>query len=408
MAIKAGKHPEKALTAVKVRALTVSGRYADGNGLYLVVDPSGAKRWVLRTVVKGKRCDIGLGGLSLVSLAEAREEAAKLRKIARTNGDPLAERQAARRIIPTFEEAARQVHREHTPSWRNPKHADQWINTLADYAFPEFGAKRVDAIDTGDVKSALMAIWHAKPETARRVRQRINMVFDWCKASGLRAGDNPCDGLGKLLPKQTDRGQHHAAMPYAGVPDFILKLGASDAGEIARLAFEFLILTAARTGEVVAARRSELDINAGVWTIPADRMKAKREHRVPLAPRCLEIIERAEQLAGDSEYLFPGRSAGKPLSNMAFLMTLRRMNLNVTAHGFRSSFRDWAAERTNTSRDVCEAALAHGIKDKTEAAYNRTDLFEKRRSLMAAWAAFCLQPAEMDAAGNATSILRAA
>ncbi|HEY3433012.1 MAG TPA: integrase arm-type DNA-binding domain-containing protein [Rhodocyclaceae bacterium] len=389
MATKAGKHPEKALTAVKVKALAAPGRYADGNGLYLVVDPSGSKRWVLRTVIKGKRCDIGLGGLSLVSLAEARDEAARLRKIARNNGDPLMERRTARKVIPTFEEAARQVHKEHSPSWRNPKHAGQWINTMAEYAFPEFGSRRVDAIGTSDVKAALLSIWHTKPETARRVRQRINMVFDWCKASGLRTGDNPCDGLAKVLPKQTDRGEHHAAMPYPDVPDFILTLRESDAGELARLAFEFLILTAGRTGEIVAARRSEINANAGIWTIPAERMKAKREHRVPLSQRCLEILNRAKELAGDSEYVFPGRSPGKPLSNMAFLMMLRRMSLDITAHGFRSSFRDWAAERTNVPRDVCEAALAHSVQDKTEAAYNRTDLFEKRRNLMDAWAGFC-------------------
>lgn len=372
-----------------VRSLKDPGRYADGNGLYLVVDPSGAKRWVLRTIVKGKRCDIGLGGLSLVSLAEAREEAAKLRKMARNQGDPLAERRAARRYVLTFEEAARQVHTEHKPSWKNPKHADQWINTLTEYAFPEFGAKRIDAVETNDVKAALLPIWLTKPETARRVRQRVNMVFDWAKASGLRTGDNPCDGLGKILPKQANGKNHHDALPYAFVPAFVVALrknAATDEG--IKLAFEFLILTAARTGEVVHATWSEIDSDNNVWTIPATRMKAKQEHRVPLVPRCQVILKRAKELAGPSKYIFPGRKLGKPLSNMAFLMTLRRMSQDVTAHGFRSSFRDWAAEQTHYPRDVCELALAHTVKDKVEAAYRRTDLFERRRDLMKDWAEF--------------------
>jgi integrase len=384
-----GKHPDKRLSAVMVRALKDPGRYADGNGLYLVVDPSGAKRWVLRTIVKGKRCDIGLGGFALVSLAQARDEAARLRKIARNHGDPLAERRAARKKILTFEQAARQVHNEHKPSWKNPKHADQWINTLTEYVFPVFGSKQVDAVETNDVKAALLPIWLTKSETARRVRQRINMVFDWSKATGLRQGDNPCDGLGKVLPKQPDVEEHHTALPYPEVPGFVVSLHKSVAtDEAIKLAFEMLILTAARTAEVIQATWTEIDTDNAVWTIPASRMKAKQEHRVPLSPRCLAILKHAKQLAGESEFLFPGRTAGKSLSNMAFLMTLRRMNLNITAHGFRSSFRDWAAEQTNFPREVCEMALAHTVRDKVEAAYRRTDLFDKRRELMAAWSAF--------------------
>lgn len=384
-----GKHPEKRLTGVRIRSITNPGRYADGSGLYLIVDPSGAKRWVLRTLVKGKRCDIGLGGLSLVSLAQARDEASTLRKIARNHGDPLAERRAARKKILTFEQAARQVHNEHKPSWKNPKHADQWINTLTEYVFPVFGSKQVDAVETNDVKAALLPIWLTKSETARRVRQRINMVFDWSKATGLRQGDNPCDGLGKVLPKQPDVEEHHTALPYPEVPGFVVSLHKSVAtDEAIKLAFEMLILTAARTAEIIQATWTEIDTDNAVWTIPASRMKAKQEHRVPLSPRCLAILKHAKQLAGESEFLFPGRTAGKSLSNMAFLMTLRRMNLNITAHGFRSSFRDWAAEQTNFPREVCEMALAHTVRDKVEAAYRRTDLFERRLELMAAWSAF--------------------
>ena len=363
-----GKHPEKRLTIVKVRSITNPGRYADGNGLYLVVDPSGAKRWVLRTLVKGKRSDIGLGGFSLVSLAQARDEAARLRKIARNHGDPLAERRAARKKILTFEQAARQVHTEHKPSWKNPKHADQWINTLTEYVFPVFGSKQVDAVETNDVKAALLPIWLTKSETARRVRQRINTVFDWSKATGLRPGDNPCDGLGKVLPKQPDVEEHHTALPYPEVPGFVVSLHESVAtDEATKLAFEMLGLTAARTSEIIHATWTEIETDNAVWTIPASRMKAKQEHRVPLSPRCLAILKRAKQIAGESKSLFPGRSAGKSLSNMAFLMTLRRMQLGITAHGFRSSFRDCAAEQTNFPREVCEMALAHTVRDKVRA-----------------------------------------
>lgn len=404
MAIKTGKHPDKVLTSVKVRSISKPGRYADGNGLYLIVDPSGAKRWVLRTVVKGKRCDIGLGGTSSVSLADAREEATRLRKMARNQGDPLLERRIARKIIPTFEKAALQVHAEHSPGWRNPKHADQWINTLTEYAFPVFGSKRIDTVETNDIKAALLAIWLTKQETARRVRQRIKMVFDWAKASGLRAGDNPCDGLGKVLPKQNVQAKHHTALPYSEVPSFIVTLRKSDISEVTRLAFEFLILTAARTGEVIGATWDEIDTETAVWTISAERMKGKREHRVPLSAHCLAVLKHAKELSGNSQYVFRGRSEGKPLSNMALLMALRRMGSDITAHGFRSSFRDWAAERTNYPRDICEAALAHKLKDKVEASYKRTDYFKKRRGLMDTWQAFCLSAIQKDAQGNVTKI----
>lgn len=384
-----GSHPDKALSPVKVRSLTAPGRYADGNGLYLVVDPSGAKRWLLRVVVHGKRTDIGLGGLKLVSQAEAREQASRLRKIARAGGDPLAERRAAKRVIPTFEAAAKEVHAAHKESWKNHKHADQWINTLTQYVLPVFGQKHVDQIESADVLKALSVIWLAKPETARRVLQRIRTVFDWAKASGHRSGDNPVDGVSKVLPKQNAAGAHHAALPYAKASQFIKKLRTVDAGASSRLALEFMILTAVRTNEVLGARCSEIDLKKKTWTIPAERMKMKREHRVPLSPRCIEILKEAREVNDKSTFVFPGRSDDKPLSNMVFLMLLRRMKFKITAHGFRSTFRDWASEQTSFPSAVCEAALAHAIKDKTEAAYNRTDLFEKRRELMVTWADYC-------------------
>ena len=385
----AGRHPYQRLTALAVRNLRARGRHADGNGLYLVVDEGGAKRWVLRTVIAGTRRDLGLGSAQLVSLADARAEAARLRKMARDGGDPLAERKRARIVIPTFRAAATEVHKAQSATFRNRKHAAQWLDSLAATAFPILGDRPVDAIDSGDVLKALSPIWTTKPETARRVKQRIKVVFDWAKASGFRRGDNPVDGITKALPKVRAVAQHHAALAYAQLAAFIDALATVDAGEGARLAFEFLILTATRTNEVLLARWEEIDTDRATWTIPAERMKAHREHQVPLAPRCLEILERARALAGESPYVFPGRSITKPLSNMVFLMLLRRMKrADVTAHGFRSTFRDWAAERTTFPRRVVEAALAHVIKDKTEAAYLRTQFFEQRRELMNAWAAF--------------------
>jgi len=387
MTIK-GMHKQKSLSAVFIRSVANAGRYGDGNGLYLIVDPSGAKRWMLRTVVMGKRSDIGLGGLSLVSLAEAREKAARMRKIARQHGDPLAERRKEQRLVPTFEQAAREVHKSHSASWKNAKHKQQWINTLTDYVFPIFGSLRVDQVHTPEVLKALSPIWLKKPETARRVRQRIKTVFDWAKASGFRSGDNPVEDISKGLPKQPNTQTHHAALPYAEIPTFIKALRKTDASKAAQLAFEFLILTATRTNEVINATWNEIDLKSKTWTIPSSRMKATREHRIPLSRCCIEILKETRKISNDSPYVFTNPVTGKPLSNMVFLMLLRRMKQDITAHGFRSSFRDWASERTNIPRDVCEAALAHSLKDKTEAAYNRTDLFDKRRELMESWAAF--------------------
>jgi len=383
-----GRHPDKALSALAVKKLTNPGRYADGNGLYLVVDPSGAKRWLLRIVAQGRRRDIGLGNLQLVPLAEARERALQYRRLARDGGDPVAERRRARVTVPTFEEAARTTYAEHKQGWKNGKHIDQWLQSLAIHVFPIFGIRRVDQIETPDVLKALGPIWLTKPETARRVRQRIRTILDWAKAAGFRTGDNPADSVDKGLPRHTDRKGHFAAIPYKEVPAFVERIGDSDAGEQVQLALEFLILTAARTGEVLHARWNEIDLWQRVWTIPAERMKAGVEHRVPLSDREVAILKRARELAGGSEYLFPGRSGDRPMSGMVFLMALRRMGARFTVHGFRSAFRDWAAETTNFPTEVCEMALAHTVRNKVEAAYRRGDLFEKRRELMAAWAKY--------------------
>lgn len=387
----AGKHPDKALSALKIRHISTPGRYADGNGLYLVVDPSGAKRWMLRVTIQGKRTDMGLGSLSLVSLAEAREKALEYRKAARQGEDPLAAKRQAKKVYPTFEKAAQIVHEEHKQAWRNGKHVQQWINTLTEYAFPMIGDMRIDRIDTPDILRVLSPIWLTKPETARRVRQRIASVFDWAKASGFREGDNPVEGVTRGLPKQSKQVKHHEALPFAEVPYFLMKLRASNSNLISKLAFELLILTATRTGEVILAKPSEFDLRKKVWVVPAERMKTKREHRIPLVSRSVKVVEEALEISLGSNYLFPGQKEGKPLSNMVFLNILRGLELGVTAHGFRSSFRDWAAESTNQPRDVVEMALAHAIESKVEAAYRRGDLFEKRRELMVEWESFLFQ-----------------
>ena len=385
-----GPHTSNKLSPLAVKALKKPGRYSDGNGLYIVVSNTGSKKWILRTVVRGRRTDIGLGGHSTTTLAEARDEAARLRKIARADGDPREERRKARVTAPTFKVAATQVHEEHSKTWKNKKHIAQWINTLTEYVFPYFGNMPVDQIGTADVLNALSKIWLTKPETARRVRQRIGTVMDWAKAAGHRTGDNPINGIERGLPKQPKQQDHHAALPYSDLGSFVTNLRKIDANESTRLAFEFLILTATRTGEVRLAEWPEIDLEDKTWTIPAKRMKAGKIFRVPLSERCVEILERTKQLSNGGNIVFPGRNTKKPLSDMTFLMVIRRLGLEkeITGHGFRSTFKDWSMEKTNFPGIVSEMALAHQVKDKTEAAYLRGDLFDKRRELMDTWASF--------------------
>jgi integrase len=384
-----GRHPERALTAVSVRAAKASGRYADGGGLYLVVDPSGAKRWVLRTVVRGKRSDIGLGGLTWVSLAEAREQALQLRKIARFGGDPLAERRRSQGI-PTFAEIANQLHESKRPEWRNDKHAAQWISTLQTYAFPKIGQRRVNEMDTEAVLSVLRPIWTEKPETASRVRQRLEAVLDYGAAIGKRQGDNPARWRGHLdhllaKPSKVKAVEHHAALDWHQLPDFMAELRTRDGVGVKALAFT--ILTVARSGEVRGMRWSEVDLETGVWTVPGTRMKAGREHRVSLTTAALDLLGAPGQRG---ELVFSSaKRPGAPLSDMTLAAVLKRMGrADLTVHGFRSTFRDWAGETTNHPREVIEAALAHRLKDKAEASYARGDLFQKRQKLMQDWANF--------------------
>ncbi|MGI9501762.1 MAG: tyrosine-type recombinase/integrase, partial [Geminicoccaceae bacterium] len=280
---------------------------------------------------------------------------------------------------------------EHNAAWKNPKHRQQWINTMETYAFPVIGELRVDEIGSNGILEVLQPIWLTKPETARRVRQRMRAVFDWCLAKHFRETMNPVDAVRKALPRQTDRPKHHAALAFLDLPAFLTVLETSLSHIIVKTALAFLIHTAARTGEVIGASWSEIDNENMIWKVPAERMKSGVEHRVPLTEASLALLEQAKlfQGRGRTDFIFPGRGWRKPLSNMAMAMAVRRVDFGpVTVHGFRSSFRDWSAERTSVSRDVCEAALAHTVRDKVEAAYRRTDLFEKRRVLMAQWSSF--------------------
>lgn len=385
---KRGKHPEKALSAAFVRGVNRPGKYFDGQGLFLKVAPSGAKRWVQRINIRGKRREIGLGGLSLMSLQEARETALENRKLARAGGDPLQAKREAQAVL-SFEEAARKVHEMHRPTWRNPKHAAQFISTLETYTFPRMGRIRVSDVTTADVLSVLSPIWLDKPETARRVRQRIGTVMKWAVAQGWRQ-DNPADTIASALPKQDKTQAHRKALPYEDLPDFVAALRMSRANEVTKLALELLILTATRSGEVRLARWEEFDLERAEWTIPASRMKAKKAHRIPLSDRVLVILRRAEELrdlCGDTSGLvFPGTKPGRPISDMTLTKLVKALGYDIHVHGFRSTFKVWAQERTNFPREVTEAALAHTIKDKAEAAYARSDLFQKRSALMATWA----------------------
>lgn len=384
-----GRHQEKRLSAAFVRTVSTPGFYGDGHGLYLKVDGSGAKRWVQRIVVQGKRKDIGLGSASLVGLAEARETALQQRKLARAGDDPLAIKKRSTAVL-AFKDAAIKVHELSKPTWRNEKHGQQWLNTLESYVFPVFGSKKVDAITSADVLAALSPIWNSHPETARRVKQRIGTVMKWAMAQGWRT-DNPAETISKALPKH-DRSavKHRTALPYGEVREAIASISKSDASLSTKLAFEFMVLTATRSGETREAKWSEFDLPNKVWTIPGDRMKAKRPHRVPLSERCVAILNEAKRLKqADSGLVFPGTKSGKPLSDMTLSKLMKELGIKAVPHGFRSSFRDWAGEQTSHPREVIEFALAHVIKDKAEAAYARSDLFDKRKVLMADWSSYC-------------------
>ena len=402
------------LTALAVTQAKRRGYYGDGGGLFLQVSGGGAKSWVFRFKKDGRLREMGLGPTHTIGLAEAREKALACRRLRLDGLDPIEVRKATRTQAKldaaksmTFAACAERYIDAHKAGWRNPKHAAQWPSTLNTYVNPVFGNLPVQAIDVGLVMKAIEPIWTQKPETAGRIRGRIESVLDWATARGYRQGENPARWRGhleNLLPKKTKvrAVKHHAALPYLGLPAFMAELRQQDG--VAARALEFLILTAARTGEIIGARWSEIDLEGCLWTIPAERMKAGREHRVPLSDAAMAIIEEMRKVRS-GDFLFPGSRAGWPTSNMAMLMLLRRMGRgDLTAHGFRSSFRDWAAERTNFPREVAEMALAHTIADAVERAYRRGDLFQKRRQMMDAWGRHCAASASAKSGALVVSI----
>jgi integrase len=365
------------------------GRHGDGNGLYLIVDPSGARRWIVRVTVKGQRnkegrplrTDFGLGSADLVTVQEARAKALEYRRMARQGQSP---RYNVAKAVPCFEELARQVHIERLPTWKNPKHGQQWINTLQEYAFPRIGRLAVSSIGQPEVLSCLSPIWTEKPETARRLMQRMRTVLDVARSKGFREGENPVTAIkaAHVLPKVKARAKHHDAMHWRDVPAFYADLATRSA--MAAKALMFTCLTGSRTGEVLGMKWEEIDTEARLWTCPAERMKGGETHRVPLTEEMLAIIEPLRTLRSD--FVFEGQKRHRPLSNMAMLMLLRRMGVEgVTVHGFRSTFRDWAAEVAHAPREVAELSLSHRIGSKVEKAYARADLLEQRRKLMEAW-----------------------
>jgi integrase len=394
--IKVAKKVET-LSAVRVRNLRGPGYFSDGGNLYFRIAPGGATGWIFRYAVAGKTRDMGLGGFPQISLASARKHAAECRELLQRGIDPIEQRRAqrgAQRVAETksktFDDCAREYIADHEAGWSNAKHRQQWVHSLAAHVSPVFGKLPVSAIDDGLVLRVLKAIWHTRPETASRVRGRIESVLDWARVHGYRNGENPARWKGHLdhlLPARAKlaRIKHHPALPYTEIGTFMATLRERD--DLPSLALQFAILTAARTGEVVGARWDEIDLKNKTWTIPGERMKGGKEHRVPLSTAAITILEQLRDR--DDEFVFANRP-GRPLSVTALLDLMRRMGRhNITVHGFRSTFRDWGGERTNFANHVVEMALAHAVPSAVEAAYRRGDLFEKRRRLMDAWAQFC-------------------
>ena len=394
-------HSINRLSARTVESTKKAGLIADGGGLYLQVGKLGAKSWLYRFMLNGRAREMGLGSLLAVSLANAREKAARCRSLLADGIDPIEARKADRRKnlevdlkTINFKAAAEAYIETHEPAWKNTKHASQWRNTLRADAYPIAGNLLVSEIDTEIVMQILRPIWALKPETAGRLRGRIERILDWATVSGFRQGQNPAQWRGhleNLLPAKSriHSVKHHPAMPYQEVGDFILQLREMDG--VAAQALEFTIFTAARSSEVRGALWNEFDFERGLWTIPSSRTKAGKEHRIPLAERPLQIIRNMRDVAS-AEFVFPGGKPGRGLSDMALLSVLRRLGIKQTVHGFRSSFRDWTAEQTQFPREVAEQSLAHTVGNKVEAAYLRSDLFEKRRHLMQTWATYLDTP----------------
>lgn len=385
------------LTAHFVRKIDRPGRYHDGWGLMLLVTPTGGKSWVQRLTIRGKRRDLGLGSLDFTSLAEARAKAFDNRRIARAGGDPTATAKAA---IPIFADALDAVIAIHREGWKHAgKSEAQWRASLRDYAMPRIGRRQVDKITSADVLAILTPHWHTKHETMRRVRQRISAVMQWAIAEGHRSDDPAGDAIRAALPRNGAVKRHQRALHYSSVAGALAAVSASGASRTVALALEFLVLTAARSGEARSATWDEIDLAAAVWTVPAGKMKAKREHRVPLSDRALAILHEADRYRDRTGLLFPSQR-GKVIADNTVSKLLRDLGIDGTPHGMRSAFRDWAAERSGLPERLAEHALAHTSGNKVEAAYRRTDQFEQRRGLMERWAAYL----DRDTAAKVVSI----
>jgi integrase len=381
------------LTATGLKATLQAkepGRYGDGDGLALLIGRTGAASWVVRVQKDGKRRDIGVGSAAKVPLKLARERAVAVRSQIEAGIDPVAERQKAAGI-PTFREAAATVHAEHKAGWKNGKHREQWLATLKAYAFPAFGDVAVSQVDEAAVRDVLAAIWLTKPETARRLRQRIRTIIDWAVGKGYRETSLAMPKVDKALPKQRDEPKHHAALDHADAPKFIAELRKKET--IGRLALEALILTVVRSGDVRGMKWGEIDLEAKLWRVPVEdgRGKGGRIHIVPLPAQVLNVLERAKShKRGNTDLVFPGMVRGKELSDNTLRKVAVDMGYPITAHGFRSTFADWVNEQTTFPPELREAALAHVNQNKVERAYSRTDYLDKRRPLMEAWAAYCV------------------
>jgi len=380
----------KALTAAFIRSVKKPGKYHDGGGLglYLRVEANGSRFWVQRITIIGKRREIGLGSPPLISLAVVRDKAIDNKRLALAGGDPIQAKRKSSSIL-TFEDSAREFHALNLPTWKNKKHGAQFLSTLETYAFPLIGTRNIADLESQDILAVLKPIWIEKPETARRVKQRIGAILEWSIAQGWRT-DNPARSLTKVLPKHDKTINHRKALPYQDVAGCIKTVKESGAGESTKLALEFLILTAARSGETRGAKWAEIDLNgddSATWAIPSIRMKMKKAHRVPLSPRAVEILNEAKNLDDGSGLVFPS-TWGKELSDATLSKLVKELGFDVHIHGFRTSFRTWTQEQSNAPREVAEAALAHVIKDKSEAAYARSDLFDKRRKMMESWAGY--------------------
>lgn len=377
------------LSAAKVKAIKKPGMHGDGNGLYLRVTGSGSRSWMQRIMIHGRRRDIGLGSYPAIGLAEARALALANKALVTAGRDPLAERHRAN--VPTFREAARKVYETNLPRWRNGKHTVNWWGSLERHAFPVIGDVKVDRIRRSDVLAVLEPIWTLRPETARRVRQRIRTILRWCEAHDYCAGNVAGEALNGALPPMPRLKAHHRALPYREVAEALETVDASDASLAAKLCLRFLVLTAARSGEARGATWDEIDETVREWRIPAKRMKGGVQHRVPLSGPVLVALEQARPLRDDSGLIFPSPvRAGYPMSDMTLTKVLRTTGLaeRATVHGFRSTFRDWAAECTNAPHAVMELSLAHAVGSSVEQAYARSDLINKRRELMDRWARF--------------------